>query len=298
MDYRKIENIYSKKGLSLTGLAKKIEMSPSGLYRSIENETLQVKVLEKIADVLEVPVTVFFEEDHIDNKTARILQSENEFLKRTINTLYDQYWNFELNLTDDENKALNEVDKFHQFRMIIVRLLLEAMFETANDDIQKEKVRKLIQVVGSRELFQNDQNATTKKKKLNYTISRTHFPKWMFSRKAHEAGFVEKDGFFIYLNPKSVTMFNNPDALRSKFKNKEQVPHKEEPVFSFSGLSDLIKNDAEDVHIEKTDQEYLLHFSYKGSQATVKIHADNLSDPDIAEIIKYKSLKISEKQKQ
>lgn len=60
MEYSKIRELCTSKGISIPQLAEKIGVS-KGLYTAIKNETLTVSTLEKIAEALEVPVCTFFE---------------------------------------------------------------------------------------------------------------------------------------------------------------------------------------------------------------------------------------------
>lgn len=60
MEYSKIRELCTSRGISIPQLAEKIGVS-KGLYTAIKNETLTVSTLEKIAEALEVPVCTFFE---------------------------------------------------------------------------------------------------------------------------------------------------------------------------------------------------------------------------------------------
>lgn len=55
-----IKNICEGKKISLPDLAKKIGMSKAGFYTSLNNNTIKVDTLQKIADVLEVDIKYFF----------------------------------------------------------------------------------------------------------------------------------------------------------------------------------------------------------------------------------------------
>jgi transcriptional regulator with XRE-family HTH domain len=56
-----IKELAKEKRYSIRQLCKKIEISETGLYKTLKNNTLKVETLQKIADVLEVPITYFFE---------------------------------------------------------------------------------------------------------------------------------------------------------------------------------------------------------------------------------------------
>jgi transcriptional regulator with XRE-family HTH domain len=63
MNFSKIKTICEEKGLTIPGLADKIGLSEAGLYQSIRNQSMKVDVLEKIAEVLETPIWIFFDLD-------------------------------------------------------------------------------------------------------------------------------------------------------------------------------------------------------------------------------------------
>lgn len=57
-----LKNILLKKNLSMKELVAKIGMTENGFAYSIKNKTVKLITLEKIAEVLEVPVSYFFGE--------------------------------------------------------------------------------------------------------------------------------------------------------------------------------------------------------------------------------------------
>jgi len=62
MNYEKIKELCEIQRVTIPQLAEKIGMSKGGLYSSIENGSMKVDSLEKIADVFKVPISVFFNE--------------------------------------------------------------------------------------------------------------------------------------------------------------------------------------------------------------------------------------------
>lgn len=132
MENNKIKELLTEKGLTFTALADKIGVSRAGLYHTIYNNTLSVRSLEKIAEVLEVPVTVFFEDENEKwTKAALIdevkrLDEENEVLwnrndelmdtirsKRSILRLtYNQLKSIQDNRLDVIIGAIDESEKF------------------------------------------------------------------------------------------------------------------------------------------------------------------------------------------
>lgn len=118
MEYNKINKILTDKRLSIPQLADKIGMTKRGLYSSIENKTLTISTLEKIAEVLDVPVTVFFDEqsanwnnkDLIAKNTK--LDIENQDLEERISELNDQLIDKKKIIKFTE-KTLSEILDYH-----------------------------------------------------------------------------------------------------------------------------------------------------------------------------------------
>jgi transcriptional regulator with XRE-family HTH domain len=81
MDYTKIEELVKSKGWTLGGLAEKIGVTRAGFYRTLEQKTMKVETLEKIAQVLDVPVSEFF-----DTKDDDL---EYDFMKQALSTQND-----------------------------------------------------------------------------------------------------------------------------------------------------------------------------------------------------------------
>jgi transcriptional regulator with XRE-family HTH domain len=61
--YNKLRDAIGKRGFTLKYFAEKVGITRQGIEASIENGTVSAKVLEKMSDVLDVPVSFFFEED-------------------------------------------------------------------------------------------------------------------------------------------------------------------------------------------------------------------------------------------
>lgn len=62
MNFNKIKELCEQRNLSINDLAGKIGLSKPGLYRSIQNKTMKVDILERISEVLKVPISIFFYE--------------------------------------------------------------------------------------------------------------------------------------------------------------------------------------------------------------------------------------------
>jgi transcriptional regulator with XRE-family HTH domain len=62
MDYLKLHKAVETNKISITELCKKIYITRKTYYNNIENKTLKVETLEKICEVLQLPVTYFFDD--------------------------------------------------------------------------------------------------------------------------------------------------------------------------------------------------------------------------------------------
>lgn len=57
-----IKQIAKDKGVTLSDLAAKIDMTESGMYAMFRNNSIKISTLEKISEVLNVSILSFFEE--------------------------------------------------------------------------------------------------------------------------------------------------------------------------------------------------------------------------------------------
>ena len=82
MNYDKIKEYCDDRKISLPDLAKKIDLTKSGLYLAISKKTLTVEKLEKISNALEVPIWYFFD---LDPETPYIKEIEQKNNTNKIN---------------------------------------------------------------------------------------------------------------------------------------------------------------------------------------------------------------------
>jgi transcriptional regulator with XRE-family HTH domain len=66
--YNKIKILAGENKISLKDLAEKIGLSEQGLHSGIKKQTLSVTNLERIAELLGVPVSYFFEDKEYTDK--------------------------------------------------------------------------------------------------------------------------------------------------------------------------------------------------------------------------------------
>ena len=89
-------------GITLSDLAKHIEMTEAGFYKMLSTDSIKVKTLKKVSEVLKQPVGFFFD-DHSNGSSYQISSpslnlaepkaeygSEKEGLKKQISLLESQ----------------------------------------------------------------------------------------------------------------------------------------------------------------------------------------------------------------
>lgn len=71
----RIKEIVEEKGTSLLWLAEQIGMTKQGFYYTLNNKTIKVETLQKISDVLQVPLNDFFiSNDEVKARKNNILK--------------------------------------------------------------------------------------------------------------------------------------------------------------------------------------------------------------------------------
>lgn len=159
----KIKEICSEKRMTIPQLAEKIGMS-KGFYTTLKNNTLRVDTLLKIAEVLEVPVSTFFEDENdqwpksklieevkkLDEEKVRI-SKENEYLLEIIRakrgTLRRTYTslNFLIDtLKPERNKTANDELKNLSFVLTV-------------------RIKEIVRDINESEDFENSDSALSKK---------------------------------------------------------------------------------------------------------------------------------------
>lgn len=64
-------------GITLSDLAKNIEMTEAGFYKMLSTESIKVKTLKKLSEALKQPVVYFFE-DHLPGSSYRMPQQSSQ----------------------------------------------------------------------------------------------------------------------------------------------------------------------------------------------------------------------------
>lgn len=146
MDANKIIELCNFQRISIKTLAEKIEVSFSGLYSALKNNSIKVDTLEKIAKVLEVPITDFFETD----KKQEQLENYEAILKR-LSSMLNQYYSlstydvrefliFIADYCKENNKNLEQLQKaYTKHRDKTFHMWLEAY---KNDPLFNKRPKK------------------------------------------------------------------------------------------------------------------------------------------------------------
>jgi transcriptional regulator with XRE-family HTH domain len=64
MNYSKIKFLADEKKITLKQICANVEITEQGLQRMFLNNSMKIETMEKIAKVLQVPVSYFFEDDN------------------------------------------------------------------------------------------------------------------------------------------------------------------------------------------------------------------------------------------
>ena len=115
MNYRLLESIRKDKNISQVELSKKIGLSESTYKKNIAKKNITVEALEKIAELLNVKVSIFFEEENNGNindiqAAYNVKQSANNQLLEIMQELKNQ-----LRVKDDQIAFLQHlIDDMHK----------------------------------------------------------------------------------------------------------------------------------------------------------------------------------------
>ena len=118
MYYNNIKKIAGQKKITLRELAERIKMSEAGLYYAFRNDSLKVKDLEKIAEILDVPFDKFFEKGNID---------VNQYGKNS-NIIRTNEGSINYNIAGKKNKdTASEAEMMNQHYWTLIQNVMEEM---------------------------------------------------------------------------------------------------------------------------------------------------------------------------
>jgi transcriptional regulator with XRE-family HTH domain len=78
---RNIRQQAKAKGITLSDLVKHIEMTEAGFYKMLSSESIKVKTLRKIAEVLQQPISFFVENNPYTFKKPAQYQPQEDLLE-------------------------------------------------------------------------------------------------------------------------------------------------------------------------------------------------------------------------
>ena len=106
MEIQKIRVLIKEKGYNINSLSKKLGMSHVGLSKGLENGTLKVETLEKIAEVLGVSPCYFFVGQ---NDTSSLKRFVNLLSNGVIVDMVEYLWTLIINNADIIGHAIKEI---------------------------------------------------------------------------------------------------------------------------------------------------------------------------------------------
>jgi transcriptional regulator with XRE-family HTH domain len=132
--YNKIELLRKKKKISKTEFYEAIGMSNNGFLQMVENNSMKITTLQKIADVLGVPVSIFFEDgEQVDLPDAGAFDLES-FPDLRTESIADALKRYE-GLTD------REIIVMLMQQIGVLRLQVEMLTHLAH--LRLQKIKKL-----------------------------------------------------------------------------------------------------------------------------------------------------------
>ena len=139
MDYKALKELITSKRKNIPTLAKEIGMSKPGLYLAIDKERLTVDTLEKIAKALEVPISVFFDEETPNSETFEQIKTLKRKLHIIEGHLFNLYGYNETKLDTLSNSLRDKVqaDKNYQKKNSLIQSALDALI---NYDKEPDKL--------------------------------------------------------------------------------------------------------------------------------------------------------------
>jgi transcriptional regulator with XRE-family HTH domain len=132
--YNKIELLRKKKRISKTEFYEAIGMSTNGFLQMVENNSMKITTLQKIADVLGVPMSFFFEDgEQVDLLDAGAFDLES-FPDLRTESIADALKRYE-GLTDEE------IIVMLMQQIGVLRLQVEMLTHLAH--LRLQKIKKL-----------------------------------------------------------------------------------------------------------------------------------------------------------
>lgn len=106
----KIKDLCEKKNIKLRQLAEMIGITPEGMSNIIKTNSTKIDTLEKIANILEVPITYFFDIEYKpkENDKSNILEDKIELYQKQIRYLEDHIETLKKHNTELQTHIIKE----------------------------------------------------------------------------------------------------------------------------------------------------------------------------------------------
>lgn len=143
-----IKKAAREKGVALTKIAKAVGMTNAGFYRMLDGTTLKVETLQKIAEVLEVPIVLFFGIEGENANGIEALKKENAMLLE-LNRTYKKL----ITIYESESQEAGNIISAMDW---IVRCLREPIF-ASRSAYEKERIKEFFRI--NIELWNNNTEA-------------------------------------------------------------------------------------------------------------------------------------------
>lgn len=106
MFYEKYARLCAERGLSVTGVARALHITPNAPSAWANGATPRNSTLKRIADYFNVDVSYFYQDDEIENKDDKIVENFIKELKRDLTDDEQLLLDMFRTMTDEQKNAL------------------------------------------------------------------------------------------------------------------------------------------------------------------------------------------------
>ena len=106
MFYEKYARLCAERGLSVTGVARALHITPNAPSAWANGATPRNSTLKRIADYFNVDVSYFYKDDEIENKDDKIVEHFIDELKRDLTDDEQLLLDIFRTMTDEQKTAL------------------------------------------------------------------------------------------------------------------------------------------------------------------------------------------------
>lgn len=160
----KLQKLIEEKKTSIPKLAEQIGMTKRGLYASLNNQTLSVTMLEKIAEALNVSVSSLFEDENDQWPKSKLIEEVKKLDEEKVRI-------------SKENEYLLEIIRAKRGTLrrtytslnFIIDTLKPERNKTANDELKNlsfvltVRIKEIVRDINESENFENSDSALSKK---------------------------------------------------------------------------------------------------------------------------------------